>query len=86
MHPCTHTRATSLSPHTHTHTHTHTYTHAQQVYDAAHRLDVPNLVIACEQYSNEALAPCTACTLLQQAQLFQMHEYAEQCLSIIREK
>ena len=34
--------------------------------------------------SNEVLAPSTACTLLQQALQFLMHDYSDQCLAMIR--
>ncbi|KAG1660366.1 hypothetical protein FOA52_012659 [Chlamydomonas sp. UWO 241] len=60
------------------------YTNVIPVYDAAHRLDVPGLVAACELLSIEELIPQTACTLLQQAQQFLMNDYAERCLSVIR--
>ena len=58
----------------------------QQVYDAAHRLDVPCLVTACDKFSAQVLAPNTACTLLQQAIQFMMQDYADQCLEQIRAK
>ena len=35
---------------------------------------------------NEVLAPSTACTLLQQALQFLMHDYSDQCLAMIRNK
>ncbi|GAX77190.1 hypothetical protein CEUSTIGMA_g4636.t1 [Chlamydomonas eustigma] len=61
------------------------YRNVIPVYDAAHRLDVPSLVTACETFSVEALCPSTSCTLLQQALQFNMNDYAEQCMVIIRE-
>eukprot|EP00197_Chlamydomonas_leiostraca_P003311 CAMPEP_0202873212 /NCGR_PEP_ID=MMETSP1391-20130828/22833_1 /ASSEMBLY_ACC=CAM_ASM_000867 /TAXON_ID=1034604 /ORGANISM="Chlamydomonas leiostraca, Strain SAG 11-49" /LENGTH=457 /DNA_ID=CAMNT_0049554397 /DNA_START=143 /DNA_END=1513 /DNA_ORIENTATION=- len=54
------------------------------VYDAAHRLNVPSLVQACEAFSGKALGIQTACTLLQAALQFNMHAYGDQCMEVVR--
>eukprot|EP00798_Chlamydomonas_sp_ICE-L_P009810 gene9810-7698_t len=60
------------------------HTNVIPVYDAAHRLDVPGLSAACEQFMRDILGPATACMLLQQTVQFLMQDYAEQCMTFIR--
>lgn len=59
---------------------------AVPVYDAAQRLEVPNLAAACEGFIREILGASTCCMLLKQAEQYKVTDLANQCLACIEKR